>query len=234
MFVCDLCSFPFLHAQARGRLRRWQKCAHRIRDATVGTCGVPVSAVSRSLHLNVPLAGVHRARRHTTPSTVASLPTTVGFLHMKLSFYLELPHSLCKLGDSDESCARAACDSLKLQYSNLLTRFNKHDLHEWILLFLDPEYPSGLRADLDRFHGGVSRDQLPRLFCWVGGLSVVRTSERSIESEMSRIGSIYRRARHASPAYVKSELRAHEFEYMLSTRLGTTQTLSPNTACLIA
>eukprot|EP00959_Pyramimonas_sp_CCMP1952_P395496 8287116-Pyramimonas_sp.AAC.1 len=50
---------------------------------------------------------------------------------------------------------------------------------------------------------------------WCAGLSLVRTTERSIEGQMSRIGSVYRRARRASPAYVDMELRFGEFETQL-------------------
>ena len=68
------------------------------------------------------------------------------------------------------------------------------------------------RNQFDKFHSGDVREGLKPFVHWCAGLALVRTTERSIEGQMSRIGSVYRRARRASPAYVDVELRFSEFE----------------------
>ncbi len=87
--------------------------------------------------------------------------------------------------------------------------------HNLTKRLFDPTHPGNIAGEVQEFLDGKSRASLPSVKRMAGALNTIRTSERSIEGDMSIIGHVWDVAPHAGLAYVNNCLRFPEFEQSL-------------------
>ena len=140
-------------------------------------------------------------------------------LHIKYGEWSQLPHILCSLGNSNLALARHYMKKAVALWDARDTRRYQHALAD---LLLNPHHPKGLRLAVDSFIAGG--DMPPVLRPYAGGLAAIRTTERSIEGQMSRIKSVFQHSGSSGPHTMNHVIRCPE----VTDRLMTTPHVNGN------